>query len=101
MNLNEAQKRFLRGLGHKLKPVVTVGGGGVSDSLLKEFQSTIGHHELVKVRFRAADRQQRDELIDQLCNRGAAALVSRTGHTALLFRRNHESPKIQLPPARG
>ena len=98
MNLTETQKRFLRGLGHKLKPVVTVGGAGVSASLVKEFESTISHHELVKVRFRATDRQQRDEMIDQLCNKGDAALVSRTGHTALLYRRNHEGPKISLPP---
>jgi RNA-binding protein len=97
MNLSEAQKRFLRGLGHRLKPVVTVGGAGVSDSLLKEFDATIDHHELVKVRIRAADREQRDGLLDQLCNRGDAALVSRTGHTALLFRRNREAPKITLP----
>jgi RNA-binding protein YhbY len=32
-----------------------------------------------------------------LCKRGAAALVSRTGHTALLYRRNQEAPKIKLP----
>jgi RNA-binding protein len=98
MNLTEAQKRYLRGLGHKLKSVVTVGGAGVSDSLLKEFDSTIAHHELVKVRFRVTDREQRDEMIDQLCKRGAAALVSRTGHTALLYRRNKDAPKIKLPP---
>jgi RNA-binding protein len=99
MNLTEAQKRFLRGLGHKRKPVVTVGSGGISDSLLAEFAATIKHHELVKVRFRAADREQRDALIDELCNRGSAALVSRTGHTAVLYRRNHEAPKIHLPPS--
>lgn len=97
MNLTDAQKRYLRGLGHKLKPVVTVGGAGVSDSLLKEFDTTIGHHELVKIRVRVADREQRDEMIDQLCTRGKAALVSRTGHTALLYRRNREAPKISLP----
>jgi RNA-binding protein len=98
MNLTEAQKRFLRGLGHKLKPVVMVGGGGISDSLLKEFEATIRHHELVKVRFRAADREQRDALIDDLCKRSSAALVSRTGHTAVLYLRNREAPKIHLPP---
>jgi RNA-binding protein len=98
MNLTETQKRFLRGLGHKLKPVVTVGGGGISDSLLAEFETTIRHHELVKVRFRAADREQRDALIDDLCHRSSAALVSRIGHTAVLYRRNPEGPKIHLPP---
>jgi RNA-binding protein len=97
MQLSDAQKRFLRGLGHKLKPVVTVGGAGISDSLLKEFESTISHHELVKVRFRVTDRQRRDQLIDELCDRGSANLIARTGHTAVLYRRNPEASKIALP----
>ncbi|MEX2124346.1 MAG: YhbY family RNA-binding protein [Woeseia sp.] len=99
MTLTESQKKFLRGLGHTLKPVIMVGGGGISGSLLKEFESTIGHHELIKVRFRLSDRQRRDEMIDELCKRGAAALVTRIGNTALLYRRNPEAPGIHLPAA--
>ena len=97
MDLTEAQKRYLRGLAHKLKPVIMVGGAGISDSLLKEFDSTINHHELVKVRFRVTDRQQRDDLIAELCVRGSANLIGRTGHTAVLYRPNPEAAKVQLP----
>ena len=97
MDLTEAQKRYLRGLAHKLKPVIMVGGAGISDSLLKEFDSTINHHELVKVRFRATDRQQRDDLIAELCVRGSANLIGRTGHTAVLYRPNPERVKVHLP----
>jgi RNA-binding protein len=46
MELNEHQKKFLRGLGHQLKPVIIVGEAGLSDSLLAEFESTLAHHEL-------------------------------------------------------
>ena len=98
MNLTESQKKHLRGLGHKLKPVILVGNAGISEALLKEFDSTIGHHELIKVRFQAADRQQRDEMVDELCKRGAASLVTRIGNTAVLYRRNPDAPKLELPP---
>jgi len=98
MQLTEAQKKFLRGLGHKLKPVILVGDAGISDALLKEFDGTIAHHELIKVRFRVPDREQRDRMIEDLCDRGSARLVARTGNTALLFRRNPEAPRIHLPP---
>jgi RNA-binding protein len=97
MELTEVQKRYLRGLAHKLKPVIMVGGAGISDSLLKEFDSTINHHELIKVRFRVTDREQRDELIGELCTRGSANLVARTGHTAVLYRPNPERVKVHLP----
>ncbi|MEX2494634.1 MAG: ribosome assembly RNA-binding protein YhbY [Woeseia sp.] len=97
MHLGEKQKKFLRGLGHKLKPVVTVGGSGITDALLREFDSTIAHHELIKVRFRATDREQRDRIIEELSDRGKALLVGRTGNTALLYRENPDEPRIHLP----
>lgn len=97
MPLSESQKKFLRGLGHKLKPVVMVGDAGVSEPLLREFESTIGHHELVKVRVRAADRERRDAAIDELTRRGGAELVTRIGNVALLYRPNPDNPKIELP----
>jgi RNA-binding protein len=99
MKLPDSHRKFLRGRGHSLKPVITVGDAGLSESLLKEFQSTILHHELVKVRVRAPDRIQRDKLIDDLCVRGSACLVSRIGNVALLYRPNERKPRIVLPTA--
>lgn len=97
MKLTQAQKKFLRGRGHSLKPVITVADAGVSESLLSEFDSTIDHHELIKVRFRASDRERRNQLIEELCARGSAGLISRTGNIALLYRRNETKPRIVLP----
>jgi RNA-binding protein len=88
MNLNERQKKFLRGLGHQLKPLITVGEAGLSESLLAEFESTLDHHELIKVRVRAGDRDARDEIIERLCRTSSAQLVQRIGNVALLFRQN-------------
>ncbi len=99
MKLSEAHKKFLRGRGHSLKPVITVGDAGLSEALLKEFESTIRHHELIKVRVRAPQRSERDKLIDDLCVRGSASLISRIGNVALLYRPNTEKPRIILPPA--
>lgn len=97
MHLDEKQKKHLRGLGHKLKPVVTVGAGGISDSLLSEFESAIAHHELMKVRFRVGDREQRNRLIDELCERSSSLLISRTGNTVVLYRKNPDNPRLHLP----
>ncbi|HUD96113.1 MAG TPA: ribosome assembly RNA-binding protein YhbY [Woeseiaceae bacterium] len=97
MPLSESQKKFLRGLGHKLKPVILVGEAGISDALFKEFDSTIGHHELIKIRVRAGNRSDRDAILDELCRRGSAIRVSRIGNTALLYRHNDDKPRIKLP----
>ena len=96
MTLSEPQKKYLRGLGHHLKPVIVVGDGGLSEAVVKEFESTINHHELIKVRVRAGDRDSRDEILKKLCNQ-ETSLVARIGNVALIFRHNADKPRINLP----
>lgn len=97
MTLKESQKKYLRGLGHKLKPTLTVADAGLSESVLLEFDVTLSHHELIKVRVRAGDRENRDAVISDLCQQGTAHLITRIGNVALIFRRNEDKPKIRLP----
>jgi len=99
MTLKESQKKYLRGLGHKLKPMITVGDNGLSEPLLAEYESTLAHHELIKVKVRVADRGTRDAIIRTLCSGGSAELVQRIGNVALLYRENPEDHKIRVPKA--
>jgi len=97
MNLSEAQKKHLRGLGHQLKPLIMVAEAGLSDSLLAEYETTLAHHELIKVSVRVGDRKARNEIIDDLCRIAGAVLVQRVGNMALLYRENPEKKKIVIP----
>ena len=97
MKLSESQKKFLRGMGHRLKPIITIGSGGLSESVRKEFDSSIAHHELIKVRVRVGDREARDAIISALCDEHSAELVTRIGNVALIYRKNEEAPSIPLP----
>ena len=100
MKLSEANKKFLRGRGHTLKPLIMVGDAGLSESLFAEYESTLDHHELIKVRVRVGDRNARDDIIKQLCSRSSAILIQRTGNVALLYRPNlNKKPekRIRLP----
>ena len=94
MPLTEQQKKILRGLGHTLKPIILVGAGGLSQSLLEEFERSLEHHELMKVKVSAGDRTQRDAVIAALCQRGGAELVQRVGNVGLLFRRRRRNSKF-------
>jgi RNA-binding protein len=95
--LNNAQQKFLRGLSHGLKPVVMVGGKGLTEGVLAELDVALEHHELVKVKISADDRERRDELVAELQVRSGAQLVQRIGNIATLFRRSRERPQIVLP----
>jgi len=100
MNLTEPQKKYLRRLGHDLKPVIHVGDAGLTDSLLTEFERSLLHHELLKVKIRVGDRELRDSMITSLCDKYSASLVQKIGNVALLYRINFDKKRdkrIALP----
>jgi len=86
--LTGKQKGGLRGLGQKLDVAVTVGKGGVADSLVRELDLALERRELVKVRLPAATRGERHELGMRLAAACGAEWVGEVGHTALLYRAN-------------
>jgi len=57
--LTNAQTRFLRGQAHGLKAMLQVGGKGISAALVDEVALALEHHELVKVKVAAEDREVR------------------------------------------
>jgi len=95
--LTPTQKRYLRGLAHGLKPVLLVGGKGITEGVVAELDLVLDTHELVKVKLAAEDRDTRDAWIADLAQRADAALVQRIGNTAVLYRAREEKPQVVLP----
>ena len=95
--LTSAQTRFLRGQAHDLKAMLQVGGKGVSPAVVAEVDHALEHHELVKIKVAATDREVRDAMIAELVKRTEAALVQRIGHTAILYRPSKDHRQIVLP----
>lgn len=101
MNLTERQKKFLRHESHALKPVLATGDKGVTDAFKRELDGALEHHELIKIKIRAGDRETRDAAIAELTSSSGATLVSRVGNVAALYRPRRKKPKIVLPSAGG
>ena len=97
MPLTEPQKKYLRRLGHDRNPVVLVGQNGISPNLVAELDRALHDHELVKVRARVGDRDERDAILAELASSTRSELVQRIGHVALYYRPNPEKPGILLP----
>ena len=94
MSLSSRQIRHLRGLAHSLKAIVAVGNNGLTDSVVDEIDNTLSRHELLKVRVSAGEREERDEIIQQIVERTHAELIQRVGHVATFFRQNAENPRV-------
>jgi RNA-binding protein len=89
--LNNAQKKQYRAIAHKLNPVVTVAGAGLSEGVLGEIERALLDHELIKIKVQVGDREARDALITEACGRVSALLIQRIGNTATLLRFNTEA----------
>jgi RNA-binding protein len=96
MSLTSAQQRHLRKLAHNLKPLVIIGNNGLTENVVSEIDQTLAHHELIKVRVNAEDREERDAMIAAMCEGLECALVQRIGHIAVIYRAAEE-PVIRLP----
>lgn len=92
-----SQKRYLRSLAHTLKPVILVGAKGVTPALLTELGNALEHHELVKVKIAAEDRDERDVWVAEIAKGVDAALIQRVGNIATLYRARKKNPGIVLP----
>ena len=94
--LKGKQKRYLRGLGHALDPVVTIGKHELSDRLIAETDAALAHHELIKVRLLDSTLLGRHEAAEALAAACGAEVAQVLGRTFLLYRKAEE-PAIQLP----
>lgn len=95
--LSEKQKKHLRGLAHSREPVVLIGQGGLSPAVAAELETALGAHELVKVRARVGDRDERDRILADLAQQTGSTLVQRIGNVGVFYRRHKERPRIILP----
>ena len=94
--LSSRQIKYLRGLTHKLQPVVTVADKGLTENVREEIESALTHHELIKIKLRS-DRIVRNEWIEEIIKQFAATRVHSIGQVASFYRPNPKKPVIALP----
>ena len=95
--LTGKQRRYLRGLGNQLQPVVWVGVKGVNEGVRVAIANAFEHADLLKIKLQEGFAGERHEIAEQLARTSNAELVQVLGKTILLYRRHPEKPKIELP----
>ncbi|MFB3107085.1 MAG: YhbY family RNA-binding protein, partial [Pseudomonadales bacterium] len=99
--LTSAQQRALRARAHALNPVVAIGDKGVTSTVIRELETSLDAHELIKVRTGEADRDARDKLLMHICGKLNAAPVQHIGKILVIYRPSAEetssSPKRRAP----
>jgi len=105
--LSPTQRRALKAQAHALKPLVFLGGKGLTDAVSAEVERALAAHELIKVRVPDMDRDGRDAVMAELCLRCGAHPVQHIGKILVLYRakpveKKKERAREKKPaPARG
>jgi RNA-binding protein len=96
IQLTGNQNRFLRGLGHGLRPFVMIGKQHLSDDVIKATNEALKAHELIKVRIQEGCMVDRKTVASELAAATGSAVAQILGSTFLLYRPSEE-PTITLP----
>lgn len=96
--LNSKQRSLLRGLGNELEPILIVGKGGVTASIIEQLDQALNARELVKGRVLPHTDLNPRQIADTLAQATAADIVQVIGRNMLLYRspKPGQTPKISL-----
>ena len=90
MALSQDRKKAFKTIGHRLNPVVTVAGNGLSENVVIEINRALEDHELIKVKYTVGDRELKKELIAEMVKITRSTLVQSIGNIALIYRAARE-----------
>ena len=95
MTTSNEDKKYLRRLGHNLKPVVTIAAKGLTEPVCAEIERALADHELIKIKLAVGERADKKAVTDTICTTSGAAVVQAIGHIVLLFRKAKKpNPKL-------
>ena len=85
IELTSKQRKNLEKLAHNLNPIVIIGGAGLTEGVTNMVASSLEAHELLKIKFNEY-KDEKKELITEVCQQLDASLVRIIGNVAILFR---------------
>ena len=97
MKLTNNQKKYLRSIAHDLKPFVMIGQHGLSESVIAEIDSTMLKHELIKIKLRVEDRDEKQKITEKILEFSHAVIVQVIGGVIVIYRPFEDNPDIILP----
>ncbi|MBI1906322.1 MAG: YhbY family RNA-binding protein [Rhodocyclales bacterium] len=95
--LTPAQRREMRATAHHLQPVVTIAGNGLTPPVVEEIERSLQAHELIKIKVHGAERDQREELMTEVCAALGATPVQHIGTILVVWRKRREEEQTRVP----
>ncbi|MCP3872688.1 MAG: YhbY family RNA-binding protein [Desulfobacteraceae bacterium] len=95
--LKGSQKKYLRGLAHKLNASAFIGQKGITETLIGEIDRALKATELIKVKFNDfKEKDQKKALVAEITKATQSHLAGMIGHVAILYRQSDDIEKQHI-----
>lgn len=95
--LTSKQRAYLRGLASKEDTIFQIGKGGINDNLIEQVNDALRARELIKLKVLENSDYTADLAAAELAEEVKCEVVQTIGSKLVLFKRNPQEPKIELP----
>lgn len=97
--LTSKQRAYLRGIAAKEDTIFQVGKGGIGENLITQVNDALKAREIVKLKVLETAMLSSAEAAAELAEATKSEVVQTIGNKLVLFKRNPQEPKIELPKA--
>ncbi len=98
--LTSKQRAFLRSLATDADTILMVGKGGISPQVIKQADDALTAREIVKGKVLETAGVTSREIAEKIAKETKSDVVQVIGSKFVLFRRNTDDPKVELPKSR-
>lgn len=91
------QRSYLKSLANTMSPIMQIGKGGVSETVLDQIDDLLEARELIKISILNNAGLEAKEVAVEICEQLGAEYVQSMGSKIVVYRRSEENQKIQLP----
>ena len=95
--LTSKQRAYLRGIASKEDTIFQIGKSGISDNLIAQVNDALKARELVKLKVLENSLISAEEAAAEIAEKTKSDIVQTIGSKLVLFKRNPQEPKIELP----
>lgn len=95
--LTSKQRAYLRGIAAKEDTIFQIGKSGINENLITQVSDALRARELIKLRVLDNSLLSAEEAAQELAEATKSEVVQTIGSKLVLFKRNPQEPKIELP----
>ena len=85
-NISNNKRKELKKKSYALKPIIMIGQNGLTDAVINEIDIALNAHELIKVRAKGSDKDERTKHCLMIKEKLNADIIHSIGFITILYR---------------